>query len=371
MPPKNAKAKKTRKTAASAAAVPQRTSRRLAGKAPDLEETGAAPSRTHSSSTEDSGGTEYRPEDEEAARILSDLREEKSQTSKKSHTSRKSSASRKSTGSKKEAPSVGSPKPRKLDPFRSNKLSLDPEVQKELLRNCESLELDVGGGRDAVANRKEGIPNLLIHLHKIGKTEVVGEPGTKHRKACDSKLRNWFKLRLEEYEDLCLNAGVVPARVAIQSVLQGEKIPTIGSGASEQKSTTKKSAASNSNKTKKTAASSTSKPPGNISSPDFGQYRDKEDEDDLSQLTEEDSAPAPSKGTTMSTPGPNNDGYQLIGNTWIRECFVLLGASCCFDKAIFNPLLFNAQSTSQWMFIALSSVPILSKSRKLKTCLFL
>ena len=253
----------------------QRKSKRLAKK-PDK----APPIRANSSSTEELA------DEQETAELLVSLKEDKSQASKKSRKSTASSKRRKERG---------------VDPSRSNVNSLEPEIQEELLQVAES-GLSVGGGRDEVRARREGVPKILNYLFQTGKEAVVGPPGTQHRKACDSKLRNWLKLSLEECEALCEHNQVVPVRV--KKLVGSEDF----------------------------AKPKGTKPPSVISSVSLlpGDYRDSTDlsvltSDGEESLTKSLTRSSIRKGLTVSAMASTKagTGWEKVGNLWVRKYYKL------------------------------------------------
>lgn len=104
---------------------------------------------------------------------------------------------------------------RQRAPTRSNVRSLDESTQRVLLEAIEDKELGKGLGTLKATNR--GVPDLLTTIHgrkgSEGGEEIVGAMGSQLRKACDSKIRNWFKLPLDQYKKVCQHYNVVPLRI--------------------------------------------------------------------------------------------------------------------------------------------------------------
>ena len=72
------------------------------------------------------------------------------------------------------------------------------------------LEGELGGGRDALAARRKGVPHLLDSIAAAGGAELVGKPVSKLGKAADNKFHYWLKLSESECLDLLEHLKVTP-----------------------------------------------------------------------------------------------------------------------------------------------------------------
>ena len=225
------------------------------------------PERKNSTSTE---------EDEKGEKVAELLGEEES-----------AGSSKKATGSK-----SGTPKSYTRSLSRSNKNSLDPAIQAELL---EAVEGKLGGGRSLLLSRpRRGVPDLLEAVAtEEGKLDVVGALGSKLRKACDNKIRYWLKLPDSEYTSLLESFKVIPNSFRDQS----ESFESLKKGSSKRKN-----------------------PPAVVKT-HTGSYQDN----DTSLLTSEDDdstrPTAASSRSKMST-GKNTTSYahyEKVGNTLVGE----------------------------------------------------